>query len=52
MNNYYQEIFKRKSFHFFNGGEKTTEEDINKLIDIEPDGWLKVFFTNNPCHFE
>ena len=28
MNNYYQEIFKRKSFHFFNGGEKTTEEDI------------------------
>ena len=28
MINYYQEIFKRKSFHFFIGGEKTSEEDI------------------------
>ena len=28
MIDYYKEIFKRKSFHFFNGGEKTTEEDI------------------------
>lgn len=28
MTNYYKEIFKRKSFHFFNGGEKTTEEDL------------------------
>ena len=28
MVDYYKEIFKRKSFHFFIGGEKTTEEDI------------------------
>ena len=28
MVDYYKQIFKRKSFHFFNGGEKTTEEDI------------------------
>ena len=31
MANYYKEIFKRKSFHFFNGGEKTTEEDIETI---------------------
>ena len=30
---YYKEIFKRKSFHFFNGGEKTTEEDIAIISD-------------------
>ena len=28
MIDYYKEIFKRKSFHFFNGGETTTEEDV------------------------
>ena len=28
MANYYKEIFKRKSFHFFTGAEKTTEEDL------------------------
>ena len=28
MDTYYQEIFKRKSFHLFRGGEKTTEEDV------------------------
>ena len=28
MIDYYKEIFKRKSFHFFSGGETTTEEDI------------------------
>ena len=28
MSNYYKEIFKRKSFHFFAGGEKTTDEDV------------------------
>ena len=31
MVDYYKEIFKRKSFHFFTGGEKTTEEDIAKI---------------------
>ena len=31
MNNFYREIFKRKSFHFFIGGEKTTEDDLNKI---------------------
>lgn len=31
MKNFYQEIFKRKSFHFFVGGEKTTEDDLNKI---------------------
>ena len=33
--NYYDQIFKRKSFHFFSGGEPTTENDldaINKFI--------------------
>ena len=28
MIDFYKQIFKRKSFHFFTGGEKTTEEDI------------------------
>ena len=40
MNNFYPEIFKRKSFHFFIGGEPTTEEDvkqINNFIEtVEP----------------
>jgi len=40
MSNFYQEIFKRKSFHFFLGGEKTTEDDlktINEFIkNVEP----------------
>ena len=31
MKNFYQEIFKRKSFHFFIGGEKTTEDDVNTI---------------------
>ena len=31
MNNFYREIFKRKSFHFFIGEEKTTEDDLNKI---------------------
>lgn len=31
MNNFYREIFKRKSFHFFIGGEETTEDDLNKI---------------------
>ena len=38
--NYYEQIFKRKSFHFFVGGEPTTEDDlnaINKFIeDVTP----------------
>ena len=34
MNNFYQEIFKRKSFHFFVGGEKTTENDLKLVTDF------------------
>ena len=34
MKNFYQEIFKRKSFHFFIGGEKTTEDDINAISEF------------------
>ena len=32
--NYYEQIFKRKSFHFFIGGEPTTEDDLNKINDF------------------
>ena len=31
MIDYYKEIFKRKSFHFFIGGEKTTKEDVEAI---------------------
>ena len=31
MVDYFKEIFKRKSFHFFNGGEKTVEADIETI---------------------
>ena len=34
MNNFYQELFKRKSFHFFVGGEKTTENDLKLVTDF------------------
>ena len=34
MKNYYKEIFKRKSFHFFIGGEPTTEEDVKQINDF------------------
>lgn len=34
MKEHYQEIFKRKSFHFFHGGGKTTEEDLAKINDF------------------
>ena len=34
MNNFYKEIFKRKSFHFFIGGEKTTEDDLKLVTDF------------------
>ena len=34
MIDYYKEIFKRKSFHFFTGGEKTTEEDIRTIASF------------------
>ena len=44
MVDYYTQIFKRKSFHFFNGGEKTTEEDliainnfIKTVVPLYPD---------------
>ena len=40
----YKQIFKRKSFHFFTGGEKTTEEDlatinnfIKTVVPLYPD---------------
>ena len=40
MNNFHQEIFKRKSFHFFVNGETTTEDDLkavtNFIETIEP----------------
>jgi len=49
MINYYQEIFKRKSFHFFIGGEKTTEEDvvainnyIKTIVPLYPDIKTKI----------
>ena len=31
MIDYYKEIFKRKSFHFFAGGEKTMEEEVEAI---------------------
>ena len=34
MKNYYKEIFKRKSFHFFIGGEPTTEEDLKQINEF------------------
>ena len=40
----YKQIFKRKSFHFFTGGEKTTEEDlvainsfVKTIVPLYPD---------------
>ena len=40
MNNFYREIFKRKSFHFFINGETTTEDDLkavtNFIRTVEP----------------
>ncbi len=32
--NYYEQIFKRKSFHLFRGGEKTTEEDLKQINEF------------------
>lgn len=34
MTEYYKQLFKRKSFHFFIGGEKTTEEDIASVNEF------------------
>ena len=31
MTDYYKEIFKRKSFHFFKGGLETTEKDLETI---------------------
>ena len=31
MTNYYEQIYKRKSFHFFSGKEKTSEEDLDAI---------------------
>ena len=40
MNNFYKEIFKRKSYHFFINGETTTEDDVKAISEfiktIEP----------------
>lgn len=40
MNNFYKEIFKRKSFHFFINGEETTESNLKAVSEfiktIEP----------------
>ena len=32
--NYYEQIFKRKSFHLFRGGGKTTEEDLKQINEF------------------
>ena len=34
MTDYYKQLFKRKSFHFFIGGEKTAEEDIASVNEF------------------
>lgn len=34
MTNYYEQIYKRKSFHFFSGREKTSEEDLKRIKDF------------------
>ena len=34
MNNFYKEIFKRKSFHFFINGEETTEDDVKAVSEF------------------
>ena len=34
MKSFYPEIFKRKSFHFFIGGEPTTEEDVKQINEF------------------
>ena len=34
MNNFYKEIFKRKSFHFFINGEATTEDDLKAVSEF------------------
>ena len=34
MNNFYNEIFKRKSFHFFVNGEATTEDDLKAISEF------------------
>ena len=40
MNNFYNEIFKRKSFHLFVNGETTTEDDVKRvntfIKNVEP----------------
>lgn len=32
--NYYEQIFKRKTFHLFRGGEKTTEDDLEQISNF------------------
>ena len=32
--NYYEQLFKRKSFHFFVGGKPTDEEDLNSIREF------------------
>ena len=60
MTNYYEQIFKRKSFHFFNGGEKTTEKDvvvinnyIKTIVPLYPDIKTEIVIVNEnetTCH--
>ena len=40
--NYYEQIFKRKSFHFFIGGEPTSEDDL-KIINYFIDNVTPLF---------
>ena len=40
--NYYEQIFKRKSFHFFIGGELTSEDDL-KIINYFIDNVTPLF---------
>ena len=60
MNVYYNEIFKRKSFHFFRGGEQTTEDDlamivnfIKTIVPLYPDIRTEIVIVNEnetTCH--
>ena len=60
MDTYYQEIFKRKSFHLFRGGEKTTEEDvaainsfIKTIVPLYPDIKTEIVIvkeSETTCH--
>ena len=60
MIDYFKEIFKRKSFHFFNGGENTSDEDllaiksyINTVVPLYPEIKTKIVIVSEnetTCH--